>query len=1077
MHIGEFSVKQPVLVNLVFIAVLIVGLYIYANMPAELLPNVNMDEVVVVVVYPGVSPEEMETLVTKPLEEEIEGVEDVDYVSSTSGESRTVVDVRFKPGLSDDEFDRRVLDLRAAVDNAHIPDEAEDPEVVPIKLGEVIPILSVSLGGNVSETALREVAEDLEDHILDVRGVGSVEIVGARDQEIHIDIDADRLAAYGIPIGQVVGSLTARNLNVPGGTIDVGASEYILRTLGEFEDLSEIESHVIASDPFGRQIRVRDVGAVRDTLAERLTLARLNGERSVTAWVYKDLDASVVTVAADVREAVAEFDAALAEDVSFEIRNDASIEVQDVLSILQRNAAFGILLVALTLFFFIGYRNALLAVIGIPFSFFCAFILMNAAGVTINTISLFSLVLVLGMLVDDAIIVIENIYRHMEHGMPARKAAILGTREVLAPVTAAVLTTVAAFLPMLLMSGVWGKFMSVIPKVVTFALLASLIEAFLILPSHMADFGRVAIRQSKYNPTFTALTCRYERALRFVLRRRYLSMLGIVVMAFIAIGLVFTLDVTIFEEEDLGQIEVRAQLPVGTRIEITDSISREMEAIISELPDDELEAVVTRVGFMVQNYRGRLASHNLQFNIDLVDDEERDRSDLEIMDQLRRNLSEVAGVTSLWLSRPQQGPPSGRPVEVRVTGEDPRMLEFLAERVKSTLGGYEGVVEIEDDLTPGKSEMRVDVVQDQASLYGLTVADISTAVRVAFEGVEVTKYRGGGDDEIDVVVRFEGDDRRDLDDLKNLRVAAPTGGTVPLDNVATITTGAAPADLQRRDGKRVVTVTGDVEEGTTSTEVNSLLQRDLADLPRAYPGYEIEFGGEFAETQESFASLFAAFLVAILLIYLILGTEFQSFVQPLIVMFTVPFAFIGVVIGLVVMRFPFTLNAGVAIVALAGVVVNDSIVLVDFIKRARARGASRWDSVVEAGCMRLRPILLTSITTILGVLPLAMGWGGASVSWGPMAASLAWGLAFATILTLFIIPALFSIVDDFRKRRGKLDVEGEEQPSLTCTFTEGWVDREANSRPAGGRNTGGREYGGVSDEGAARENTSDGGDA
>jgi len=326
-------------------------------------------------------------------------------------------------------------------------------------------------------------------------------------------------------------------------------------------------------------------------------------------------------------------------------------------------------------------------------------------------------------------------------------------------------------------------------------------------------------------------------------------------------------------------------------------------------------------------------------------------------------------------------------------------------------------------------------------------------------------------------VRFEGDDRRDLDDLKNLRVAAPTGGTVPLDNVATITTGAAPADLQRRDGKRVVTVTGDVEEGTTSTEVNSLLQRDLADLPRAYPGYEIEFGGEFAETQESFASLFAAFLVAILLIYLILGTEFQSFVQPLIVMFTVPFAFIGVVIGLVVMRFPFTLNAGVAIVALAGVVVNDSIVLVDFIKRARARGASRWDSVVEAGCMRLRPILLTSITTILGVLPLAMGWGGASVSWGPMAASLAWGLAFATILTLFIIPALFSIVDDFRKKRGKLDVEGEEQPSLTCTFTEGWVDREANSRPAGGRNTGGREYGGFSDEGAARENTSDGGDA
>ncbi|MCK5597637.1 MAG: efflux RND transporter permease subunit, partial [Candidatus Eisenbacteria sp.] len=581
---------------------------------------------------------------------------------------------------------------------------------------------------------------------------------------------------------------------------------------------------------------------------------------------------------------------------------------------------------------------------GIPFSFFCAFILMNAAGVTINTVSLFSLVLVLGMLVDDAIIVIENIYRHMEHGMPARKAAILGTKEVFAPVTAAVLTTVAAFLPLLLMSGTWGKFIGVIPKVVTFALLASLIEAFLVLPSHMSDFGRVAAKQNKYHPTFMALTCRYERTLRKVLRRRYLSMLGVVLLAVVAIGLVFTLDVTIFQEEDLGQVEVRAQLPVGTRLEITNQVALELEDIIFALPEDEFEAVVTRVGYMIQNHRGMLASHNMQFNIDLVDDSKRVRSDLEIMDALRREMSEVPGLSSLWLSRPTQGPPSGRPVEVRVKGDDPKMLAFLADRVKTTLAGYEGVVEIDDDLTPGKSEMRVSIIQDQAALYGLTVADISTAVRVGFEGVEATKYRGGGDDEIDVIVRFEEEDRRDLDDLRNLRVATAAGGTIPLANVAEINIGTAPADLHRRDGERVITVTADVEEGTTSTEVNGLLRRDLADTPRAYPGYEIEFGGEYEETQESFLSLFTSFLVAILLIYLILGTEFQSFIQPLIVMFTVPFAFIGVVIGLVVMRYPFTLNAGIAIVALAGVVVNDSIVLVDFVKRARARGASRWES-------------------------------------------------------------------------------------------------------------------------------------
>jgi HAE1 family hydrophobic/amphiphilic exporter-1 len=373
---------------------------------------------------------------------------------------------------------------------------------------------------------------------------------------------------------------------------------------------------------------------------------------------------------------------------------------------------------------------------------------------------------------------------------------------------------------------------------------------------------------------------------------------------------------------------------------------------------------------------------------------------------------------------------------VRVKGEDPGVLNLIADRLKAKLAEYPGVVEIDDDLTPGKSEMRVSVVQDQAALYGLTVADIASAVRMGFEGVEATKYRGAGDDEIDVMVRLEEDDRKSLEELREMRIATPLGGAVPLRNVADVAIGSAPAELNRRDGERIVTVTADVEEGTTSTEVNGFLRGEFADVSSTYPGYSLDFGGEYQETQESFASLLMAFAVAILLIYLILGTEFQSFIQPFIVMFTVPFAFIGVVIGLVVMRYPFTLNAGVAIVALAGVVVNDSIVLVDFIKRARARGATRWESVVEAGCMRLRPILLTSITTILGVLPLAMGWGGVSVSWGPMAASLAWGLAFATILTLFVIPSLFSIVDDVKRRFGRLEIGGELQPSQEANFTE-----------------------------------------
>jgi multidrug efflux pump len=1052
MHIGEFSVRQPVLVNLIFIAVVLVGVFTFFNMPAEMLPNVNMDEAVVAVFYPGVSPQEMETLVTKPLEDEIDAVEDVEHVASTSGESRSIVDVRFKPGLSDDEFDRRILDLRAAVDNAQaeMPDEAEDAVVIPIKLGEVIPILSVSLGGPVSDTVLREVSEELREDLLDVTHVRAVDVVGEREREVWIELDADRLESYGVSIGQVLASLAARNINVPAGTLDLGRSEYIVRTLGEFESLQDIEEHVVAPDPLGRQIRIRDIGIVRDTLAERLTMARLDGERSVTLWVMKDREGSVVRVADDVRRAVEQYDERLTEDVSFEIRNDTSVEVRDVLGILKRNGLLGIMLVTFILFIFIGLRNAVLAAIGIPFSFFAAFILMNAAGVTVNTISLFSLVLVLGMLVDDAIIVIENIYRHMEQGMPAREAAVMGTGEVLAPVTAAVLTTVAAFLPLLLMSGVWGKFMSVIPKTVTFALLASLVEAFLVLPSHMADFGRVARRQNRCHPQFLSLTRWYERRLRKVLMRRYRAVVTILALAVVAVGLVFTLDVMIFQEEDVNQIEIRAQTPVGTRLEITDRVARQLEDIVSALPAEEVEAVVTRVGFMIREYRGELASHNMQLNLDLVDRGDRRRSDEEIMAALRGEISNIAGLTFFSLSRPVQGPPSGRPVEVRVKGEDPRVLAKIADEMKAKLAEHQGVVDIDDDMTPGKSELRVSIVQDEASLYGLTVYDVSSAVRAAFEGVEATKYRGGGDTEVDVLVRLEADDRRDLDDLKSLRIATPGGRAVPLGSVADFSLAPSAAELHRRNGERVVTVTADVEEGTTSTEVNGFLRREFADVGQRYPGYRLDFGGEYQETQESFTSLLLAFLVAILLIYLILGTEFQSFIQPLIIMFTVPFAFIGVVIGLVVMRHPFTLNAGVAIVALAGVVVNDSIVLVDFIKRARASGATRWESIVQAGCMRLRPILLTSITTILGVLPLAMGWGGVSLTWGPMAASLAWGLAFATILTLFVIPALYAIVDDIWARFGRLGVAGENQPSQELRVAEELCGRTGDPGAAAG---------------------------
>ena len=730
--------------------------------------------------------------------------------------------------------------------------------------------------------------------------------------------------------------------------MDAGRDEYLVRTLGQFKGRADIEQVVLGSRSMGHEILLRDVATVRDTLKSVTTLTRLDGKPSIALNISKKEQGDLLRITDEVKRRTRAFIVGLPFEVEYEFRNDTSVFLRERLRTLEINGIFGIVLVAVCLTGFIGLRNAIFAVVGIPFTFLCAFVIMHVLGITLNMISLFSLILVLGLVVDDAIIIIENVHRHLEQGKPRVRAAIDGAREVMWPVVSAVLTTVAAYLPMLIMSGTMGKFLGVIPKTVCIALVASLIEVLIILPVHMAEFGPRERMVRRTRPFFARLLRWYRRALSFNLRYRYATVGAVIVVAALAGLAAARLPFILFPGEDIGLLQVQVKLPVGMRLEETDRVAQKIEGEILSLPRDQVKAVLTVVGQMVVNFRPRPRSHYAEFFVDLADKDIRRTPSDEIKAAIRERLAGIPGIVSLYIQDPQGGPPSGQPVEVRVRGPNMERSVALAEEVKAHLREIAGTVDITDDFEPGKRELQVMLDHERAALYGLDLEQVALTVRTALAGVQATEIKRGGQDATSVLVKFDERQVATPEDLGAIELRTRQGQRARLGSVARLEESQGPSEIKHRDGERTVTVTADVdEEMTTAKAANDALLARLAGFEARYPGYALEFGGEYQEIQESMTSLFQAFLVAIMLIYAILAAQFKSFIQPAVVMFTVPFSFIGVIVGLYTVGHPLSIMAMIAVVALAGVVVNDSLILVDFINQGRARGVGRWRSVVE----------------------------------------------------------------------------------------------------------------------------------
>lgn len=1016
MSIPGFSIKQPVFVNLLMLLVIGAGLVALMRMSKEEWPQIPVPTITITTIYQGAAPNEIEQFITKPIEEELLDLDDVDNIDSFSMEGRSYINVNFDAEI--ENIDSKLTEVENAVSRVSgLPADAEDPLVE--RFETPISLIDIGLVGGNDEHALLKIAEEMQYDLKKVTGVKDVSMTGNRERQIWVEVDPDRLEMYNLTLGDIMRAIEGKNLNLPGGTLKRGPFEFILRTVGQLRTPEEVGGIVVKENEQGGHIYLRDIAGVSDTFEEPTMIVRINGRRGISLVVTQTETSNMLDIVPKVKRVALSYRKRLTDGAELLLTNDNSRYLLKRLNILNTSGMSGFFLVLIILFLFIGTRPALMTALGIPVALCGCILLMQLASISINSLSLFAMIIVLGMIVDDAIVVTENIYRYIEEGVPVAQAALRGANEVFWPIMAAVSTTMAAFLPMLLMTGPLGKVMSVIPMVVVFALVASVWEAFLILPSHITEFGRPSGKRryrGAESSWFKVLMDGYTALLRRVIAMRYRAVA--MLFAFAALVLAFalgTLNFVLFPNPDFDWLILKVNGDASFRIEETEELAVAAEGCAYQLNDGELLSVKSTVGMHRMTILPEFGSNLVEVSIRLSDYLDRVRSGPQIVADLRERLSKLPQAEAYTLEVLRMGPPLGRPVDVKVLGDNFNILRRIAAQVMDELGRIKGVTDIESDYRPGKQELRVVVDEAKAALYNLTVDMIAITVQRAFMGGVATEFRGR-DDEIDIIVKLDADTRRDPNAIRELKIRNRSGALVPLKNVAAIVFARGQAKIRRYEQKRAITINAEISQGvSTSRIVNLELEKRMENFMNQHPEYRLDLGGEFEETGKSLVSLFQAFGLAVFLIYMILATMFRSFIQPLMLMIAIPFAVIGVFVGLIVMRYPMGMMSFLGIIALAGIVVNDSIVLIDFINRHMAQEADpagRLERLIAACRLRLRPVLLTSITTIVGLLPIALGIFGREFMMTPMAISIVWGLCLSSTLTLFIIPCFYLIVED-----------------------------------------------------------------
>ncbi len=1076
MIVSDLAVKKRTSVMVLALMILVFGPLSYFSLPRESAPDITIPFVFIMTNYAGVAPEDIESAITIPIEKKLKGLEGVKKIESSSTEGMSSIVIEFVAGTDIDDVLPKTKD-KVDLAKAELPQDLEDdPEVMEINISE-LPIVVYSLSGTCGLECLKKIAEGLEEEFESIPGVLEVDVTGGLEREIRVEPYPDKLAYFGLSILMLQDVIAQENQNVSGGAIRMGDGRFQLRVPGEFRTPDEIYGLIVGVHD-GQPVYLRDVARVVDGFKDEEGRSRLNGQEAVNIQIKKRAGENILGITDKVSVIVDEKRHTWPAGTEITKLMDQAKDIRMMVSDLENNIITGLILVIVVLLFFLGIRNAVLVSMAIPFSMFISFVLLSALGITLNMVVLFSLTLALGMLVDNAIVIVENIYRYMEQGVPRIQAAMKATSEVAQPVIASTLTTLAAFFPLIFWPGIMGEFMSYLPKTVMITLASSLFVAMVINPALAAIFLKLPFGHPFAKKQATAedieqageapiaiqgpLLKGYRRLLEGALNNR----LAVLLMAFLAVVAMAMIwmyriglekPVEFFPNIEPNSIYVNLDVSEGADIDFSDRISRQVEAAICNgaeqsiieahidpaecyYADTEKKNHTLRGG---RQYTGLTDLVNVKdiysrtvaviggssmfestspnhIGVQFHDLEDRPESSFITMEEIRKRVKDIPGA-QITMSVQEEGPPTGAPINIEIAGDNFAVLGRISQEVTKVLEKIPFVQDIQDDFVSGSPTVSVRVDRQKASLLGLSTEVIGFVLKVAFNGTKVSTYREG-DEDFDITVQLSESGRRSTDILRELLI--PTGdGLIPLSTIASFEVTGGLGQINRVNHERVVTVKADVDEkNIPSPVVRAQAEKYMSNISLP-PGYKMRFTGEQQEQEETEAFLTKAFAAALFLIMFILVTQFNSIAQPLIILTSVILSLGGVFLGLAVMEYPFgIIMTGVGVISLAGVVVNNAIVLIDYTNQLNKRGMPFKEAIIAAGCTRLRPVLLTAITTILGLLPMVTGisydfhemkisWISASTQWwSSMASAVIFGLALATLLTLVVVPTLYALI-------------------------------------------------------------------
>ena len=1021
----EYFAKQGTFVNLLSVFVFVMGILAILGIRREVFPNVDMDLVTISIIYPGASADTVERLITNPLEQDLKEVEGVKKNSSVSSEGIAFFIYQIDPDQT--STSKAKDEIKDVVDAfTELPDGAEQP-VVDVVNSKQTPTIEVALSSDRSEAHVRKAAKELERILTEeVKDLAKVNLSGVRDLEFRVEIKAEQLSKYQLSIVEVVRAIARNNINLPGGklegTLEGGFKETIIRTIGEYASQEDIEQVVVRANAVGEAIKVADIAKVFPDFETEKTQYRINARGAMSLTLLKKEKGDAIDMVQDIKEVIEAHKDQLGEGIYIDYINDQSYYVQRRISVLANNLFWGLGLVLIILSLVLPFRVGLITSFGIPFSFLGAIIYFYTQDLSINLISMMGLIIVVGMLVDDAVVITENAQRLREEGTPPMKAAILGTQQMWAPVTVSVLTTVLAFAPLMYMSGIFGKFVKHIPLGVIVALLISLLECFFILPHHLHAWGGKPKNGEVPKGVLTNLWDRYalpaySSIIGKILTGRYV----VLVLVFAFVGLtggfaVKYMKFILFPPGGIENFSINLEGPNGSSLQNTSQLAETIETqLLKYIHEHELEDITTKVGEQRQgpnDPRAKQGSEFAQIKVYLTPETERQRIADDIIADLKKQVTIDPRIRLLTYEQQAGGPPVGKPVSIGVRGKSYDEILPVVRRVEKLLTETKGVSDILNSFVEGKEEIHVKVNQTRMTTAGLTLEDVAQAVRASIDGLVATSIKQLNE-EIDIRVSLSQKDRENVATLDEILIPNSRGNLIHLKNIASFTTTRGIAAYQHKQNQREVLVTAEIDTDlTSSSEVNQKVMNASKDLLSGYDGLSLDFGGENEDTEESLASLKKAFFVAVFLIAIILIMLFKNLYQPLVVMSTIPLGAISVIWSFSMHGMPLSFLGMIGVVSLAGVIVNNAIVFVDFINQHRGDGLSSRDSIIQAAKNRLRPIFLTTVTTVAGILPTAYGLGGKDAFVVPIAMALGWGLLFGSILTTVVLPALVGISDD-----------------------------------------------------------------